>query len=402
VTTPPLIQQLALRNYKSVGVCTLRLRPLTLFVGRNGAGKSNIVDALRFTRDALDSTLEFAMRERGGIDQVRRRSPRRPTNFAMSLRVELAEGIADYRFEISAVSGGRFSVSSEQCRVVAPFRPPSVYQVTNGEVESWSLDSKPPSAAADRLFLVAASGQPEFAPLFDALRRMAFHNLSPDAMKQPRKPEPGLQLARDGHNLASVVKELQQSEHPSLARAAEYLRRIGVPVSSLRHRQLGAFETVEFEQEATKGRKWRFDASSMSDGTLRALGILVSVLSSSNGSSLGPTLVGIEEPESALHPAASSALMDALIEGAERTQIVITCHSPDLLEHPELEPDSILLVANDSGLTKVAPLSETTKQILREHLSSSAELQRLDQLIPDASDLERQEHAQGMLFDDAI
>jgi predicted ATPase len=68
------VTRLALRQYKSIEQCDIELSPLTILVGRNGAGKSNIVDALRFVADALRNTLEYAIRERGGIDQVRRKS----------------------------------------------------------------------------------------------------------------------------------------------------------------------------------------------------------------------------------------------------------------------------------------------------------------------------------------
>jgi hypothetical protein len=84
---------MALRQFKSIEQCELDLAPLTLLVGRNGVGKSNIVDALRFVADALRTTLEFASRERGGIDQVRRKSlGGRPTHPGAALDLRLYDG----------------------------------------------------------------------------------------------------------------------------------------------------------------------------------------------------------------------------------------------------------------------------------------------------------------------
>jgi predicted ATPase len=74
VHDPTLIRQVALKNYKSIARCDVRLGPLMFLVGPNGSGKSNFLDALRFVSDALNTSLDHALRDRGGIQEVRRRS----------------------------------------------------------------------------------------------------------------------------------------------------------------------------------------------------------------------------------------------------------------------------------------------------------------------------------------
>lgn len=112
----------------------------------------------------------------------------------------------------------------------------------------------------------------------------------------------------------------------------------------------------------------------------------------------GPSLIGIEEPETALHPAAAGALMEALAEGSESAQIVVTCHSPDLLDHPDLEPETIRVVVLEDGGTKVGVLAPAKRELLKKHLATAGELLRLDQLEPDPADLLRQA-AQGALWE---
>jgi predicted ATPase len=113
------ISRLALTNFKSIERCDLDLGPLTLLVGRNGAGKSDMLDALRFTADALRNTLEYAIRDRGGIDSIRRRTRAgRPTDPSIGRTVSLAGGAsAVYEFRIGAVAGRTFEVTSERCEV---------------------------------------------------------------------------------------------------------------------------------------------------------------------------------------------------------------------------------------------------------------------------------------------
>jgi len=83
--TTTFIQRVCLRNYKSIAACEVCLRPLTILVGPNGSGKSNFLDALLFAADALRYSLDHALRDRGGIQQVRRRSGGHPNHFGMRL-----------------------------------------------------------------------------------------------------------------------------------------------------------------------------------------------------------------------------------------------------------------------------------------------------------------------------
>jgi predicted ATPase len=400
--TPQPITRLSLRQYKSIEKCDLELSRLTILAGRNGAGKSNIIDALSFVTDALRDTLEYAVRTRGGIAQVRRKSSSKPTYPGVGVEMRLGDGsIARYRFRIAAVRDPLFRVDHEECVVTSADGSRSERFLTRaGQVSEWSPSSAPPPVAGDRLFLVSAAGLPEFRPVYDVLTRMVFHNLNPEAMKLPQRPEPGTLLSRDGSNLASVVKQLSASAPAKLDRVLNYVRAIGVPLSKIEHKQSGSLETLQVLQErGDENRPASFDAVALSDGTIRALGILVSLVSVGPEGSAGPSLIGIEEPETALHPAAAGALMDALSEGSESTQLLVTCHSPDLLDHRSVTADMIRPVVLEAGRTRVGRLDPPKAALLRDHLSTAGELLRLDQLEPDPEDLRRQDEAVGSLFE---
>ena len=67
---PVFLKRVVLNNYKSIKECSVPLGPLTFLVGQNGAGKSNFLDALRLVTESLITSLEHALRERGGINEV--------------------------------------------------------------------------------------------------------------------------------------------------------------------------------------------------------------------------------------------------------------------------------------------------------------------------------------------
>ena len=109
-------------------------------------------------------------------------------------------------------------------------------------------------------------------------------------------------------------------------------------------------------------------------------------------------LVGIEEPEIALHPAAAGVLLDGLRDAADKTQIIITSHSPDLLDDKELDPESILAVEAHDGITTIGHVHEAGRSAVRDRLYTTGELLRLNQLQPDPVSVDAAQTKQ-LLFD---
>jgi predicted ATPase len=240
-----------------------------------------------------------------------------------------------------------------------------------------------PATLPDRLFLVAASGIPEFRPVFDALSRIEVYNLNPREIASMQKPDPGDILRRDGSNAASV---LQQFSPDARERVRFNLARIVPGISDAETKTLGSQETIEFRQTVKgQGHPWRFLASAMSDGTLRGFGILLAVFqaASARPGNTPPLLIGLEEPEIALHPAAASALLSALREGAQHCQILVTSHSPDLLDNADIPTEALLAVDNQDGLTRIGRIDEAGRTMLRDKLFTPGELLRQNQLAPD-------------------
>jgi predicted ATPase len=249
------------------------------------------------------------------------------------------------------------------------------------------------------LALVAASGLTVFRPVFDALTAMGFYNLNPKLMRDLQKPQDGRLLRPTGENIASVIGHLEKMSPPAqMTLIQEYLHVVAPMVCGVERKSIGPMETLEFRQDmAGSKHPWRFLAQNMSDGTLRALGVLTALLQ--GNVDYAPTLIGIEEPETALHPAASAALREALVRASATTQVLVTSHSPDLLDDRDIDADAVLAVVSETGETKIAPLDEGSRQVMRDHLFSAGELLRMNQLAPDRASIEQQDKAAlGDLF----
>ena len=394
----PFIRRVTLRNYKSIASCRIDLPHLAFLIGPNGSGKSNFLDSFRFVADSLKTSIDHALRDRGTIKEVRRRSGGHPNHFSIRLDFNLPDDAAGHlSFRVGARKDGGFEVQNEECRIMAADLKEHYYHVRSGVVEKTSLPMLP-AALPDRLFLVAASGLAEFRPAFDALSRIEVYNLNPNEIKTMQKPDPGELLRREGGNIASVFQNLD-AKHQEIIN--QYLARIVRGLSEAQTKILGSQETIEFRQ-AVKGQKhpWTFLASSMSDGTLRAFGVLVAIFQNLKSTGLSPKLIGLEEPEMALHPAASAVLLAALRQASQDAQIIVTSHSPDLLDNDDIPPDSIFAVDNLDGVTQIAGIDAAGRQLLRDKLFTPGELLRQNQLSPDPTKLiEIKNERQLNLFD---
>ena len=271
------------------------------------------------------------------------------------------------------------------------------FRVRSGEVES-SISIVPP-ASSDRLYLVNAAGLPEFRPVYDALSQMGFYNLSPDRIRDLQSPDPGELLTRDGSNLASVLGQISTRAPLAKSRIEEYLAQVVPGVTGVDSKVVGPMETLEFRQVvAGSPDPWRFFAASMSDGTLRALGILVALFQPGRANGARVRLIGIEEPETALHPAAAGVLRDSLNDASKSIQVLVTSHSPDLLDDEEIDVEAIRAVVAEAGTTHIARVDEAGRTAIRDRLYTPGELLRLNQLAPDPSDAYRSINAQLGLF----
>ena len=391
------LRNIRIQNYKSIADCDVELGGLTILVGRNGSGKSNFLDAIRFVTESLETSVDHALKARGGIAAVRRISTGHPRNFSIALQLVLADQVVDYDFEIGSQPKGGFVVRHEQLKVKSFSGDlKHSYEVREGQLTESTAGTLPPPSP-DRLFLVIASGLAEFRPAYDAMQSMGFYNLSPEQMKEVQKPDAGQLLARDGSNLASVLARLSEDNVEMVNRIQEYLSRIVPEITGFQRIPVGHHETLEFRQRVTGSQHpWRFFAGSMSDGTMRALGVLTSVMQLADRTD-PVRLVGIEEPETALHPAASGFLMDALREASNQTQIIATTHSPDLLDRYCPDTDHLLAIAAEEGTTVIGAADEASLDAIRNHLFTAGELLRMDQLRPAVS-----RTVQKSLFDEEV
>ncbi|QEH32157.1 recombination protein F [Aquisphaera giovannonii] len=396
-TKPPFLRRVRIRGYKSIEFCDVALQPLTVLVGRNASGKSNFLGALAFLADALEGGTDEAVRRHGGREAILHR-PGRGTTVSLSLEAGFRDRETGNSFEavydiaIRLPARAKPHVLSEQIQIRNRRDHSLVGFSRKKERIDWTGfrgedEAPPPWCRRDRLALslYRFPQLPEWSP---GLLLARFFKFAPDAIRELRKPTPGNLLERDGRNLASVLASIEEFDSDVAGRIQAYLSVIVEDIQAIRVVHYGDFETVRFLVRSTEKKPQAFDAACMSDGTLRAIAALVAAFQAVLP--YGPGVIGIEEPETALHPAAMHALIHALDEATANTQILLTTHSADLLSDPIVRPSQVLVVRSRQGRTLITPVDVASRDIIAKELYSLAELQRQDQLDLDEEDLRRQ------------
>ena len=394
---PAFLRRVRIRGYKSIAFCDVTLEPLTILVGRNASGKSNFLDALAFLQDAMASSVAEALKRRGGVHSILCRSASTDT-FSVEIETALTVGgakreyFARYRFSIRAGGDDAAERPVEDLTVTDVAGGQEFGFHTQGDrVIFFGADEKRSGRTYNPtpdLFLRIAVNDP-YLNLARFLRYMGFYNFHPDAIRRLQKPNPGWLLERDGGNLASVIETTRENDPEAVERVGRYLSAITETAELLGVARYGEYETVRF-RVAQDGKPLEFDAASMSDGTLRALAALTAGFQNipRHGS---PSLIGIEEPESALHPAAMRALVAALDEATLRTQVLLTTHSADLLDNSAIRPENIRVVQMIDGQTLIGPVDAAGVEIVRRKLNTLGGLERDNLLEPDLDDRDRQQ-----------
>ena len=378
----PLISRLRVKRFRSVQAADLTFGDLTLLVGENGAGKSNLVDCLTFLTDSTTLGLSAAFEKRGGIASVRSKKPTGGKPYNLGLAVEITRPIPAVRrvmfgFELRSTGRASYEVAREQ-GIVDNEDGERIWYERHGTEKFDTNAGLAPAVEPTLLTLPILGGDARFRPLFDSVSTIRTYQIEPAQMRALQDPDSGEWLRYDGSNAASVLGRMLADSPNTRTRLIQLLSCIVPGVTGITPKQLGNKLTIEFNQEWRDDRKVQFDAFNMSDGTLRALGLLLAVFQQPH-----PTVLVIEEPEATIHPGALTTILDIIHHAERQMQVILTTHSPDLLDVDWLRDDQIRIVERDGGATQVAALSEGTRVSLRQRLMGAGEMLRANALLPE-------------------
>lgn len=362
-----LLRLKALR-YRSLRDEKIPLTDLNLFIGTNASGKSTILDALRFLHEGvLERDFKAPVFSRGGIVHLAWKGEE-------AREIELLARFNDdgttYEWLVRLTREGyEFSIQEDVSQVRKLDPPIQVLWANRGRGWWWS------GAKGDRISLaqppttcaLAAAAVDESFPargVAEFVSRWGFFDPSPFLL---RRGWTGLDSSRFdsyGRNLAERLFALQESSPEAFQQIVSATQSVlGLP-SQIDLRESRESEDRVYFVQHEPGLKFPVHQVGASSGTLRMLALMTALFGET-----GSNLIGIEEPENHVHPTALAAFAEYLLKARDRVQILVTTHSPLLLDFLN-DPGAVCVVRHtDQEGTRVT--RESNAEAVRQALEAS-------------------------------
>ena len=322
------LQSLRIRNFKAVvDSKTVKLGPLTAFIGNNGAGKSSLIEALETYQAIVRDGLDIAMQRWLGIEHVRHKAQEakeRLGQLVNPISFEFALGESPRKVRRLAMTvnndpaANRMAITSEQ-----------VTDLAGDFTERTLLDTLPPHGAGRSILTLPVDlGMTMVA---NEVLAWQFLTLSPERMGLPvpqQRTQGAVRLASDGSNVADFLLDLRRQDVnafngivETMAFVLPYAKDIQPTLTSS---EIERKAWLQLSEDSFKVPGWL-----LSTGTLRMLALLALLRHPHP-----PPLIVVEEIENGLDPRSIHLIVEeirnAVLSGA--TQVIITTHSPYLLD----------------------------------------------------------------------
>jgi predicted ATPase len=332
------LDSITIQGFKSIAsVEKLELRPINVVIGPNGAGKSNFIGAFTFLREIREGRLSEYVAVAGGAEKVLHFGSR--TTKEMHLRLW-------------------FQDASQYDLKLAPTADDGLFPKETVLLEDDTFDErprlKPPQQAPE-----GVNSDARFRRVVNWIhvqlggwRLYHLHDTSSlSPMRKTAKLHDNGFLREDGSNLAAFLYYLRERHASSYGMILRAVQRVAPFFDDF---QLGPLrlnpDDIKLEWRH-KGSDQYFDASSLSDGTLRFIALTTLFL---QPEIFRPSVILVDEPELGLHPYAIEILAFLIRQASVNTQVVVATQSSLLLDH--FAPEDVLVANRVEGGTQLTRL----------------------------------------------
>jgi predicted ATPase len=336
----PALDYIRIRGFKSIASIELTLGAINLVVGPNGSGKSNFIGVFSFLHAIREGHLHDYVIKAGGADRVLHFGSK--VTPQLEILISFERGKNQYEIQLSTTEDDQLYPKSETVYFWNKSYPQPYSESLRAKgVEAGISDSKQASKIGSYVR--------------DHLNRWRLYHFHDTSAGSPMKRMADLHdneyLRPDGSNLSAFLYFLREQHAESYGLIRRAVQRVAPFFDdfSLRPQRLNQ-DKIQLEWRH-KGTEAYFAASSLSDGTLRFIGLATLFL---QPQALRPSVILVDEPELGLHPYAITFLASLVKQASIGTQIILSTQSPLLLDH--FQPEDVLVADRVDGSTQLTRL----------------------------------------------
>ncbi|MEY4925579.1 MAG: hypothetical protein RI894_15 [Bacteroidota bacterium] len=340
------INEIHIKNFKSIRDTTIKLASINVLIGANGAGKSNFISYFKFLKSLINGNLQGYTADKGPPDNILHFGLKESDSLFTSITFQHGTNTNTYECLLKPTNEDGFYFEEEY---VYYNQYPNRISYQKGYSET-KIEQR---IAADKQEKGYDGIAFHVKNAFNKFSIYHFHDTSETAaVKRLGDQDNAAILLEDAGNLAAFLYEMREND------LFHYKQIVGII-------RLIAPYFHDFDLEPRKGKiqlRWKektaeksFNAHHLSDGTLRMM-CLCTLLLQKNP----PPIIIIDEPELGLHPAAITRFAAIVKTAARKSQIIIATQSTTLINHFAAED---IIVAerkdNQSVYTRLNPESLT-------------------------------------------
>lgn len=330
--------EIELSGFKSIKSTKISPGNLNVLIGANGAGKSNIISFFRFLSYMISSpsgSLQRFVGEHGGASSLLHNGPKQTREIEARIALQTGKGRNEYHFRLFHAAGDTLVFADEECRFLPTDTKNGKWtNLGAGQKEALLLDRQSKSAKATRITI---------ASLLRELVVYHFQDTSREARIKRKWPaQDSSYLKYDAANLGSFLLSLKEVYPPYYRRIVETIRQVAPFFDDFFLESESNMVLLRWKERGTDAI---FTADQASDGTLRAMALITSLMQPPDKL---PALMLFDEPELGLHPYAMNIIAGLIQSASKHRQVILATQSPALLDNFNAE-DVIVVDRDEQG-----------------------------------------------------
>jgi predicted ATPase len=338
------LDYITIKGFKSIASLEkLPLRPVNILIGPNGSGKSNFIGAFAFLHAVREGRLQQYIAAAGGAEAVLHFGSKTTTE--LSFHLSFGSEANQYDLKLGVTEDDSLYPLEETVRFW-----------NKKFARSFSIGLSPTQRRRE------AGSSPELEDAakwvrdrIGSWRVYHVHDTSPSSpMRKTAKLDDNEFLRSDGSNLAAFLYYLREHHSDSYQAIRHTVQRVAPFFDdfNLRPSKLNR-DSIKIEWRH-RGSDQYFDASSLSDGSLRFIALATLFL---QPESCRPSAILVDEPELGLHPYAIGLLASLIRQASSETQVIVSSQSSLLLDY--FQPQDVMVATRVDGATHIDRLNES-------------------------------------------